>query len=279
MPCGKGYRFAEGFLFYTMLKINEDFKRLIPPLTQEEYKQLEDNILKEGIREKIITWNETIIDGHNRYEIAQKWNLDYETEAKHFDSEVDVRIWMRNNQKGRRNLTKAWMIELELGNKADLAWKAEQKRIEKIRHFRKTGETLSENDNIQNKDIESDTEPKNDTRKEIAKAAGVSTGMVGMSEVIKTKAPDLWEKAKAGEITVSSAYKEIKKEEKKEEYKQKVQAERVEIEISENIKQGDSLKILEELEDGCIDIVITDPPYGISYKSNRSIYDEAITGS
>lgn len=131
MPCGKGYRFAEGFLFYTMLKINEDFKRLIPPLTQEEYKQLEDNILKEGIREKIITWNETIIDGHNRYEIAQKWNLDYETEAKHFDSEVDVRIWMRNNQKGRRNLTKAWMIELELGNKADLAWKAEQKRIEK----------------------------------------------------------------------------------------------------------------------------------------------------
>lgn len=149
--------------------------------------------------------------------------------------------------------------------------------MKKIRHFRKTGETLSENDNIQNKDIESDTEPKNDTRKEIAKAAGVSTGMVGMSEVIKTKAPDLWEKAKAGEITVSSAYKEIKKEEKKEEYKQKVQAERVEIEISENIKQGDSLKILEELEDGCIDIVITDPPYGISYKSNRSIYDEAIT--
>jgi hypothetical protein len=52
-----------------MIKINEDFKRLIPALTQEEYKQLEDNILKEGIREKIITWNGYIIDGHNRYEI------------------------------------------------------------------------------------------------------------------------------------------------------------------------------------------------------------------
>jgi ParB-like chromosome segregation protein Spo0J len=77
-----------------MIKINEDFKRLIPALTQEEYKQLEDNILKEGIREKIITWNGYIIDGHNRYEISQKWNLDFETESKHFASELDAKIWM-----------------------------------------------------------------------------------------------------------------------------------------------------------------------------------------
>jgi hypothetical protein len=68
-----------------MIKINEDFKRLIPALTQEEYKQLEDNILKEGIREKIITWDGYIIDGHNRYEIATRWNLDYQTESKYFE--------------------------------------------------------------------------------------------------------------------------------------------------------------------------------------------------
>lgn len=52
---------------------------------------------------------------------------------------------------------------------------------------------------------------------------------------------------------------------------------KVDIEISDNIKNGDSLQILESLDDGCIDIILTDPPYGISYISNRSMYNQTIT--
>jgi hypothetical protein len=89
-----------------MIQINEEFKKLIPALTNEEFKQLESNCINEGIREKIITWNGFIIDGHNRYEISQKWNLDFETESKHFDNKTDVKVWMVLNQFGRRNLTK-----------------------------------------------------------------------------------------------------------------------------------------------------------------------------
>ena len=40
---------------------------------------------------------------------------------------------------------------------------------------------------------------------------------------------------------------------------------------------GDALIELEKLEDGSIDIVITDPPYGIDYKSNRSKFEEHVT--
>ena len=40
---------------------------------------------------------------------------------------------------------------------------------------------------------------------------------------------------------------------------------------------GDAVHVLEELPDGCIDIVITDPPYGIDYHSNRSQYSDHIT--
>ena len=71
-----------------MLEIKKEFKDLIPALTAEEFKQLEDNCLAEGIREKILTWNGTIIDGHNRYEIATKWNLDYQTESKF------IKVWI-----------------------------------------------------------------------------------------------------------------------------------------------------------------------------------------
>ena len=73
------------------MKIKEEFKQLIPPLTTEEFKQLEDNCLAEGIREKILTWNGFIIDGHNRFEIATRWNLEYETESKYFENEEAVK--------------------------------------------------------------------------------------------------------------------------------------------------------------------------------------------
>lgn len=40
---------------------------------------------------------------------------------------------------------------------------------------------------------------------------------------------------------------------------------------------GDSVAEMESLEDSSIDLVITDPPYGIDYSSNRSKYSEAVT--
>ena len=36
--------------------IREEFKALISPLTNEELDQLEDNILKEGVRDPIVIW-------------------------------------------------------------------------------------------------------------------------------------------------------------------------------------------------------------------------------
>jgi len=40
---------------------------------------------------------------------------------------------------------------------------------------------------------------------------------------------------------------------------------------------GDAVIELEKLEDGSVDLVITDPPYGIDYTSNRSQFSEHIT--
>jgi hypothetical protein len=87
------------------LKIKEEFKKLISPLTPDEYKQLEINCIEEGIRDAIITWNGYIIDGHNRYKIAQDWQLSYKTISKNFNNEFYVVEWMLDNQLGRRNIT------------------------------------------------------------------------------------------------------------------------------------------------------------------------------
>lgn len=89
------------------LKINPEFEKLIPPLTDEEFSQLEENIVAEGEAfTPIFTWQLSIIDGHHRYKIIQKHpDVRYSVREKEFDNVYEVMAWICNNQLGRRNLT------------------------------------------------------------------------------------------------------------------------------------------------------------------------------
>jgi DNA modification methylase len=232
------------------IEIKEEFKKLIPALTTEEYKQLEDNCLEEGIREKIILWNNYIIDGHNRYNIAKQWNLEFETESKNFSSEDDVILWMIDNQNGRRNLTDGWKYKLQQRKKEILTKKHENERQKR---------RVSNVDTLEKK-AESGR-----TRKEIAKSLNWSTGKVAMADVVFKKAtPEIEEKVLKNEITINQAYKEIKKEEKKEAIKEErrilaQEGSKKEIEI--DFRLGDFEEVFADIKDGSIDCIITDPPY------------------
>jgi len=182
------------------LEIKEEFKKLIPALTQEEFKQLEENCLEEGIREAIITWNGYIIDGHNRYEIANKWNLDFQTKSKHFKDEEAVKEWMILNQFGRRNLSNYQRSVLALELESLFRKKAKEKQKEAGKLKQKSAEAPIE------------------TRKEVANVANVSYDTIAKVKVIEAKAPEeVKAKLQTGEVSINQAYKEIKKEEKKEE--------------------------------------------------------------
>lgn len=87
------------------LTINESFNRLLGKLSEEEVTELEASILSEGVRDPIVTWKGTIIDGHNRYRIATKHGLPFKTTELQFDSELDAQVWIIANQFARRNLT------------------------------------------------------------------------------------------------------------------------------------------------------------------------------
>ena len=89
------------------LKIDPEFQNQIPPLTDDEYKQLEENILKEGkLLSPLIVWGNTLVDGHNRYAILQKHpEICFSTMPLPFESREEVLAWICKNQLGRRNLT------------------------------------------------------------------------------------------------------------------------------------------------------------------------------
>ena len=89
------------------LKIDPEFQSQIPPLTDDEFKQLEENILKEGkLLSPLIVWNNTLVDGHNRYAILQKHpEICFSTMPLRFENREEALAWICKNQLGRRNLS------------------------------------------------------------------------------------------------------------------------------------------------------------------------------
>ena len=203
-----------------MIQIKDEFKKLIPALTAEEFKQLEQNCLDEGIREKIITWNGFIIDGHNRFEIATRWNLEYETEAKRFKDENEVKEWMINNQFGRRNLSNYQKSVLALELESVFKEKAKEQQGKRTDLLA----TLPKSEPI-------------DTRKEIAKIADVKERTLGKVKVIQAKAtPEVKAKLSTGEVSINQAYQDIKKEEKQIQIAEKKEEQKQIIESITNIE-------------------------------------------
>ncbi len=91
-----------------MIEINEEIKLTILPLSASEYHLLEQQIISDGeIREPLTIWQETntLLDGHNRLEIATKHGIEYLTRYLSFDNRDAAITWVINNQLGRRNTT------------------------------------------------------------------------------------------------------------------------------------------------------------------------------
>ncbi|GAB4019236.1 hypothetical protein [Spirosoma koreense] len=104
----------------SQIQILDQFRDLIPPLAEDEYRQLQQNILKHGVKDPLSVWETTstslgldeenrptyvLIDGHNRYRISQEHHLDYRINLLRFNSLEEAKDYMIDFQLGRRNLS------------------------------------------------------------------------------------------------------------------------------------------------------------------------------
>lgn len=231
------------------LKINEEFKNLIPPPIEEERAELEKSILMFGCRDKIITWNDVIIDGHNRYEICTRNGVKFEVLKMDYDfeNEEEVKQWIIKNQFARRNISSYQRSVLALQLKESIAKKAKENKViavEKARENNPKNNTelfsqkSAETENITIEEpgtevIKDETEIQDDvpesldivvkpidTREEVAKIAGVSHDTIRKVETIEKEAPEIIKTAaKENYISINKAYnftKEVKDLDEKE---------------------------------------------------------------
>ena len=196
------------------ITIDKEFESLIPPLTGDEFSQLEMNIRDEGVRDPLVVWREpyfpqksddepdplvlnkdpVLLDGHNRYKICQKYGIPFETvEADIFDRE-DAKRWIILNQFGRRNLSAYDRSVLALKLKPMIAEQAKEQQGMRSDICQKSDKSI-------------------DTKKELAKVAGVSHDTIHKVEVIETKAtPQTKQLVKEGEISINQAYQMVKQQ-------------------------------------------------------------------
>ena len=233
------------------LKIDQEFKSLIPPLSDEEYKQLEQNIITDGCRDPLVIWKGTIVDGHNRYEICTKKGVSFNTTKTASDTRDDAVMWIIKNQFGRRNLSAYTRSELALKLAPLVEARAKANQLA----------TLKQNAVLQKS---AERSAPIDTRREIAKAAGVSHDTVMKVKKIAEKAPEeVKAKLRTGEISINKAHADITREEKR----------------ASIVEKLEDIKTIEaKAASGKYDVIVIDPPWPMAKierdeRPNQSEFD------
>lgn len=232
--------------------IDPEFEALIPPLSDDEYQQLKQNIFENGgLRDPIVIWADplkreqsaedcdyTIIDGHNRWKILKELQQEHpeegffwNTTTEYFlETREDVKAWMIRNQLGRRNITPFARTELALKLKPIIAKQAKENQGART--------------DILPKSAKSD-KPIN-TRQEIAKAAGVSGDTVAKVEKIIESAPDeVKADLRAGKVSINKVYNETREAAKEEKRANPLLAA---LQNAESIGKSDHAKIVENAQ-------------------------------
>src|ERR1700733_94052 len=176
------------------LEVNDEFKNLIPRLSDQEYQLLEESIEKDGCLNPIIVWGNVLVDGYNRHEICEKLDIDYDIKSLEFENDDEAMLWIINHQFGRRNLNPFQRCELALKMKDVIAARAKANQCA-------AGGVVKQKSA---KPI--------DTREELAEMASVSADTIAKAWKIIEKASDEdKEELRSGKITINAVYTKLNK--------------------------------------------------------------------
>jgi hypothetical protein len=86
--------------------VDPEFERLIPPLSEQELRQLECSLLDDGTLSPLAVWapHNILLDGHHRLRLCRQHGIPFTTTSLDFDSRDAARLWIIGHQLGRRNL-------------------------------------------------------------------------------------------------------------------------------------------------------------------------------
>lgn len=217
------------------LKIDPELQSLLPPLSEGEYQQLEDNIVNNGYDKNfpIMVWKGYIADGHNRYKICKDHNItDYTVTTLAYQTKEEVMEWMLDVQLGRRNLNKAQRV---LAAEKFRQYYDKQARENMKEYGSLGGKKYSPKEGVIQMDEPFLKDKKIDVQKTLARKAGVGTGTYSRCKtVLDSDHEELKQQMLSGEITINAAYNMVKEDVKKKDETENENIKEVESSVPEN---------------------------------------------
>ena len=193
-------------------KIDPELNEVLPDLSNEDYKALEESLLTEGFKgAPIIIWQgkDIIIDGHNRYQICKKHNIPFEAKEIEFSNKDEVTLWMVKQQMVRRNLTP--LQRIELAEKYRPMYRKKAKENQGTRNDLKNNITA----NLPQSSSNSDKKRNSTVDKQLSYIAGTSERTYRMgAKILNSGDETLIGEVKSGEKTINRAYNELKEKSK-----------------------------------------------------------------
>ncbi len=183
------------------MRVDDEFRSLIPPLQHEELQLLEQSIIEEGCREPLTVWAEAgiLLDGHNRFDICTRLGLAYELRELSFDTREAAFDWMDRNQLGRRNLTPLGLSML-------------RGRIYERTKKSHGGDRRSQSSNLSESKAQNEPLVSTTTAEVIAQDLGVSketikrdAQLVRAVETLKPTVPDIVQRVMSGDVPSKQA--------------------------------------------------------------------------
>lgn len=216
------------FVHEKNIEIDPELEKLLPPLSKEDYQMLEQSLLQNGFMQystRIQLWcppeeeendndahpaKSYIIDGHNRYRICQKHNIDLPSwcfDWLCFDTKEEVKKYIYENQLARRNLSPIQKISIAEKYRSIYEKQAKENQSlgggdKKSKDYQKSvGSNLTQA-------VDKKRNPTTDER--LSKIAGIKTTTYKMgAKVLKSGNEDLKQRVLSGETSISAGYKEL----------------------------------------------------------------------
>lgn len=238
-----------------VLIIDEEFRQILPPLDQSEFSTLEQMILREGILDPIFTWRGIIVDGHNRYTIAHKHDISFQTRELSLPDRDAVKQWILEYQLSRRSITAYDKIVIAL--KYEASFKAMSKK----------NQSLSLGRGIKGRSTVEQPFSPIDVLKELGKIAGVGkTSVSKVKFILEYADDDTKKKCSEGRLPIHTAYLVAKDQKRKERKILGIQTEDRPFtncpgQYVNTILCGDALETLKKLPDKLVTCFIFSPPY------------------
>lgn len=193
------------------VEVDHEFSTLMPPLSDEQLAGLEAKLREEGCWQELVTWNGILLDGHHRKGICERLRIPYRTREIVLADRLDAIIWIRANQRDRRNLS-ADQNAVNAEALAELLSRRE--RRDRARAAVDARERKAGRKPILLADAANKIDPPKDgTRHRLAQQHRTSERKMRQAREVRLARPDLLKKVAGGESSLAEAVRDIRREE------------------------------------------------------------------